>query len=81
MKKILGIMVLSLLLNSCASGPRKVDGNSAQVYIEDNWQTLSNPEAANIAQIHCSKYNKNAQYYKYLINGYDVHWLFKCVAP
>ena len=82
MKKLLGIVVLGLLLSGCniPSTTGRTQGNSVQVYVQDDFRLLSSPEASNIASEHCLKHNKDAQYYKFIQEAYQTnYWLFKCI--
>ena len=80
MKKLLAIVVL-VLLSSCATydTPQdRVSGNAAEVYIEDEFRMLKAPQASNLANEHCAKHGKIAQYEGWIM-GLPQMWHFKCI--
>ena len=80
MKK-LALLFGLLVLNGCMTYDTPMDrakGNPAEVYIEDEFKSLSAPEASNLANQHCAQHGKIAQY-KGWINGLPQMWHFKCI--
>jgi len=78
MKKLLGIVVLGLLVNSCGSfePTGTVTGNSNEVYISNQGlgYELGQTEAFQIANRHCQQYGKEA----YSRGYYEYRYIFGC---
>ena len=79
------LFILSLfILNSCYTSSsyntpmERAKGNAAEVYVEDEFKTLQAYEASNLANQHCAKHGKIAQY-EGMIRGLPQMWHFKCV--
>ena len=80
MRKLTLIIGL-ILLSGCMTYDTPMDrvkGNAAEVFIEDEFKTLSAPTAPNLANQHCSKHGKIAQYEGWIM-GLPQMWHFKCV--
>ena len=56
----------------------RAKGNAAEVYVEDEFKTLQAYEASNLANQHCAKHGKIAQYEGWIM-GLPQMWHFKCV--
>ena len=61
-KKFKLLVLCSLLFTTSCAINNSIEGTSGEVYIRDDWMTMSTIERARHADSWCNKYNKSAQY-------------------
>ena len=73
-------LIFFIFTLSCASiDNSRVTGNAGEVYIKDNWGNIGPIKASTMANEHCQKHQKSAEFLKSVYDGWGNHFMqFKC---